>query len=282
MRFRDDLELRRRVAEEAARAGGAVHRKYRGQELARTIHDGERADYATQVDFEAQEAVREVVARYFPYERVIGEEDENFDDIEEEMERGCWFTDPLDGTQEFVHGAPGYSCIVVYVEHGAPQACAAYFDAWGEMFSAADGLGATLNGTKLRVSGQQELTGAVFSTAYRGSEVAKAQGFAERFVKLVPHVEGFRMPGAPSVMACGLAAGRYDLYVYLTARFEPPPARPFVGQPWETGAFILLVREAGGAVQPLRGEGDYDVLGHNIYAASSRLIEQFRVVMGEM
>src|SRR5688500_11528512 len=208
MRFRDDLELRRRVAEEAARAGGAVHRKYGGQELARTIHDGERADYATQVDFEAQEAVRGVVSRHFPHERVIGEEDDSFDDIAEEMERGCWFTDPLDGTQDFVHGAPGYSCIVVYVEHGIPQACAAYFDAWGEMFSAADGLGAMLNGTKLRVSGQQELSGAVFSTAYRGSEMAKAQGFAERFVKLVPHVDAFRMPGATYVHAVGMEEGR--------------------------------------------------------------------------
>jgi myo-inositol-1(or 4)-monophosphatase len=281
VRLRDDLELRRRVAEEAARAGGAVHRKYRGQDLDRTIHDDERADYATQVDFEAQEAVREVVGRYFPHERVIGEEDESFDDIGEQMERGCWFTDPLDGTQDFVHGTPGYSCIVSYVEHGAPQAGAAYFDALGEMFSAADGLGATLNGTPIRVSGQQELSGAVFSTAYRGSEVAKAEGFAKRFVQVVPHVEGFRMPGAPSVMACGLAAGRYDLYVYLTGRLELP-SRPFAGQPWETAAFVLLVREAGGAVQPLRGAGDYDLLGHNIYAASLRLIEEFRAVMGEL
>jgi myo-inositol-1(or 4)-monophosphatase len=279
MRFRDDLELRRRVAEEAARAGGAVHRKYRGQDLARTIHDGERADYATQVDFEAQEAVRETVSRYFAHERVIGEEDESYDDIAEQMERGCWFTDPLDGTQDFVHGAPGYSCIVSYVEHGAPLACAAYFDAWGEMFSAADALGASLNGTPIRVSGQQELAGAVFTTAYRGSEVAKAQGFAERFVKLVPHVEGFRMPGAPSVMACGVAAGRYDVYVFLSVQQDAPHPRPFSGQPWETAAFILLVREAGGAVEPLFGDGDFDVLGHNIYAASPQLIEQFRGVM---
>jgi myo-inositol-1(or 4)-monophosphatase len=282
VRLRDDLELRRRVAEEAARAGGAIHRKYRGQDLARTIHDGERADYATQVDFEAQEAVREIVRRYFPHERVIGEEDESFDDIFDQIDRGCWFTDPLDGTQEFVHGAPGFSCVVSYVEHSTPQACALYFDAWAEMFSAADGLGATLNGAATRVSGQQDLAGAVFSTAYRGTEVAKAEGFAKRFVQLVPHVEGFRMPGAPSVMACGVAAARYDLYVYLTARNEPPPSRPFAGQPWETAAFILLVREAGGAVQPLRGEGDFDLLGHNIYAASPKLIEQFRAVMPDL
>jgi myo-inositol-1(or 4)-monophosphatase len=282
LRFRDDLELRRRVAEEAARAAGAIHRKYRGRSLERTIHDNEPADYATQVDIEAQEAVRDVVRRYFPHERVVGEEDESYDDLPQLIETGCWFTDPLDGTQEFVHNGTAFSCVVSYVEHGDPQACALHFEALGETFTAADGLGATLNGERIAVSSQKDLAGALFSTAYRGTDPAKADAFALRFARLVPHVEGFRMPGAPSVMACGVAAGRYDMYVYLSARIDPPASRPFAGQPWETAAFILLVREAGGAVVSLKRDAPFDLLGHNVYAASPELIDQFFAVMGEV
>ncbi len=85
--------------------------------------------------------------------------------------------------------------------------------------------------------------------------------------KLMPHVEAFRMPGAPSMMACSVAAGRYDITSFLSPRQEPPPGgNPFPGQPWETCAFVLLVQEAGGAVQRFGG-GPPDLLGHNAYAA---------------
>ncbi len=97
--------------------------------------------------------------------------------------------------------------------------------------------------------------------------------------KLVPHVEAFRMPGAPSMMACSVAAGRYDITSFLSPRQEPPPGgNPFPGQPWETCAFVLLVQEAGGAVQRFGG-GPPDLLGHNAYAASPELLEQFFAVM---
>lgn len=279
MRFRDDLELRRRVAEEAARAAAEVHFRYRGHQLDRTVHEGDRSDYATRVDFEAQAAVSATVQKHFPHERVIGEEDESFDGLEQLMDAGCWFTDPLDGTLEYVHDSPAYSCIVSYVEAGTPQACAVYFPAWGEMYSAAAGMGATLNAALIRVSGEQRLSAALFGTAYRGTQPERAEAFARRFAKLAPHIEGFRLPGPPSVMACAVAAGRYDLYAMIGLRVGPHPSRPFSGQPWETCAFILLVREAGGSVASAAG-GDAEPLGRNVYAASQSLLDQYFEVMG--
>ena len=282
MRFRDDLELRRRVAEEAARAAGAVHLQHRGQKLDRDVHAGERADYTTAVDLAAQQAVRDTVARHFPHERVIGEEDKDgFADIERTLDYGCWLTDPLDGTLEYVHGAPGFSCVVSYAEGGRPLAAAVYFAAWDELFSAAEGMGATLNGAPIRVSGQRELSVALFATPHRSTKPEDAERFGALMAKLVPHVEAFRVPGAPSTMACSVAAGRYDIFSFLSPRQEPQPGgNPFPGQPWETCAFVLLVQEAGGAVQRFGG-GAPDLLGHNAYAATPELLEQFFAVMGE-
>lgn len=273
MRLRDDLALRRRVAEEAARAAGEVHLRHRGTELDRTVH-GDRTDFATRVDFEAQAAVREVVRRYFPHERVIGEEDEDWDDIDEQVQAGCWFTDPLDGTQDYVHGSPAFSCIVSFVEHAEPQTAAAWFPAWQEIYSAAAGIGATLNGHAIHVSRVSRLEEAVCSTAYRGSDPSRAEAFARRIAKLLPRVESLRLPGAPGVMACAVAAGRYDLFANVGPLLEATPPRPFPGQPWESAAFIVLVKEAGGAVASLEG-GPPDLLGYNVYAASRELIEAY-------
>jgi myo-inositol-1(or 4)-monophosphatase len=208
----DELDFRRRVAEEAAKAAGEVHVRHRGRELIREVHADERADYSTVVDHEAERAVRETIASYFPSESVIGEEDgEGWDGLGDLLEGGCWLTDPLDGTLEFVHGSPGFSCIVSYVRAGKPLACAVYFAAWSELFSAAEEQGATLNGAPLKVSGKRELVSSLFATPHRSTDPERARQFSELMAKLVPHVEAFRIPGAPSLMACAVAAGRYDV-----------------------------------------------------------------------
>lgn len=280
MRFRDDLPLRWRVADEAARAAGIVHMRHRGSRLDRTVHHGDRTDFATRVDFEAQAVVREVVQQYFPHERVIGEEDEDWGDIEEYVEAGCWFTDPLDGTQDYAHGSPAFSCIVSFVEHAEPQAAAVWFPAWQEMYTAAANMGASLNGQPIHVSAVSRLEESICSTAYRGSDPARAEAFARRIAKLLPCVESLRLPGAPGVMACAVAAGRYDLFANVGVLLEAPPSRPFPGQPWESAAFILLVKEAGGAVATLAG-GPPQLLGYNVYAANQELIDAYLAVVAE-
>jgi fructose-1,6-bisphosphatase/inositol monophosphatase family enzyme len=277
----DELRVRRRVAEEAARAGGEVHLRLRGSHLERTIHHGERSDFATLADMEAQQAVRDVVGRYFPGEPVIGEEDDSWVSIGELVQSGCWLTDPLDGTQDYVHGSPAFSCIVSYAERGEPRAAAVYFPAWQEMYAAARGQGSVLNGDRIHVSTVTRLEAAICSTAYRGSDPRRAEAFARRVATLLPHIESLRLPGAPSVMACAVASGRYDIFASFGQLLEGSPVRrPFPGQPWETAAFILLVQEAGGAVASLDG-GPPDLLGHNTFAASQTLIDEYIQAMAQ-
>ena len=276
-------ELRRRllVAEEAARAAGAVQLRYLGQQLQRDVHNDNRADYTTVADIEAQNAVKQTIASHFPDEIVIGEEDiEARMHIADHLDGGCWLTDPLDGTQEFTHGNTGFSCVVGYVQDGEPLVGAIYFPALGELFSAGKGQGTTLNGAPVRVSGIEKLELALFATPQRNSSTPERRdGFAERMARLLPHVEGFRMLGASSQMVCGVAAGRYDLMSVLGAHTEQPTDRPYAGQPWETAAFIVIVREAGGAVCNHDG-GPPDLLGYNVFAASQPLLDEYMSLMG--
>jgi fructose-1,6-bisphosphatase/inositol monophosphatase family enzyme len=281
VRLHDDLALRRRVAEEAARAGGAVHLRYFGRRLDRDVHGSNRADYTTAADMEAQAAVKQTIERYFPYETVVGEEDlELRASLGELLDGGCWLTDPLDGTQEFAHGNPGFSCVVGYVANGRSLVGAVYFPVWDEMFSASEGGGATMNGGVVHVSGVSKLEQALVAVPQSNvSSPERAALFVQHVSKLVPHVEGLRMPGARSLMVCGVAAGRYDL-TSTFPRFGMPVDRPFVGQPWETAAFVVLVEEAGGVVASVEGDGP-ELLGYNTYAATRELIEAYRAVIGE-
>jgi myo-inositol-1(or 4)-monophosphatase len=269
---------RRGVAEEAARAGGAVHQRYRGREVARDVK-GDRTDYATEVDYESQAAARDVILRHFPGEPVVGEEDApaTAAELAALAESGVWLIDPLDGTLEFVHGGAQYSCVVSYVAGGEPVAGACYFALHDEMYSAAAGQGATRNGAPMRTSGESALTGAVVSTVYRGTEIARARLFTGRLATLLPRIEAIRIAGAPSAGACGVAAGWHDVYAYLSSA-DTGPSRPDAkprGQLWETAAFIVLVREAGGAVADFSG-GPPDLLGINTYAASEELLAAFQ------
>ncbi len=277
----DQIAKRRAVAEEAARAGGAVHHRYRGQRIARDVK-GDRTDYATKVDYESQAAARDVILRHFPGETVVGEEDApaTAAELSEQMRNGVWLIDPLDGTLEFVHNGPLYSCVVSYVVEGAPLVGVCYFEAHDEMFSAAVGQGATYNGAPMHTSGTTALEDAVVATVYRGTEVARAQMFTGRLATLLPKVEGARITGSPSAGACGVAAGWHDVYAYLSAAGPEtvrPDRRPR-GQPWETAAFMVIVGEAGGAMRSLGG-GPPDILGINFYASSEALLAAFEAAL---
>ena len=277
-----EIRLRRQVAVEAALAAGAVHLRYRGQELQRDVHGSDHTDYATRVDIESQDAVKAVVARHFPNETVIGEEDKDlYVRVQELVHSGCWFTDPLDGTNDFVHNHPGFSAIVSYVEGGEAIAGAVYFAVMNELFSAAKGQGASLNDGPCHVSAVQELSGALLSTAFRSSVPERIETFTRRVARVLPHIEALRLPGAPSSMATSVARGHFDVFTMMGQALERPPAgRPFFGQPWETAAFMVLVREAGGVVAGLSG-GAPDVLGYNVFAANQRLIDQLAAVMAD-
>jgi len=282
MTSQEELTLRRRVAEEATRAAGEVHRRYYGQSLDRDVHGGNRADYTTVADLAAQDAVKQAIARSFPDEAVIGEEDtEGRTRIGEMLEEGCWLTDPLDGTQEFSHSGVGFSCVVGYIRDGDPLAGAVYFPLLEEMFSAARGLGATLNDTPIQVSSVTQLDRALYvSPPSNASTPDRVQRFGERVTKLLPHIEGLRIMGASSTMVCGVAAGRFDLTSVVSPRLGPASDRPYAGQPWETIAYLVIAREAGAVVGSLDG-GPPDLLGYNTYAASRSLFDQYTTLMAE-
>jgi myo-inositol-1(or 4)-monophosphatase len=114
-----------------------------------------------------------------------------------------------------------------------------------ELFCAEKGAGAYLNDRRLRVSGRSELATCLIGT---GIPVlnwpGRQQGFARQLERLSDEVAGIRRLGTASLDLAYVAAGRLDGF------WE------FGLKPWDIAAGIVLVREAGGLVGRLEGEGD--------------------------
>lgn len=134
------------VAREAARAGAeAAARRFRG-----SFERSRKADatWVTEADTEAEAAVRAVLAEAFPGHNVLGEEEGL-----REVSAGAptWVVDPVDGTANFVAGIPIWATLVALVVDGRSVVGVAHAPALGEVYEAAAGGGARLNGEPIRV-----------------------------------------------------------------------------------------------------------------------------------
>src|SRR5262249_49764366 len=88
----------REVAVAAARAGGAVVRRYYGTDVA--VERKGPDSPVTQADLEANARIRELVTAAFPDDGWLYEE--TADSPERLRRKRVWVVDPLDGTKEFV------------------------------------------------------------------------------------------------------------------------------------------------------------------------------------
>jgi myo-inositol-1(or 4)-monophosphatase len=112
-----------------------------------------------------------------------------------------------------------------------------------ETFQAERGEGAMLNGAPIRVRDAGDLSRALVATGF-GYDPDVRAGQADVLRRVMPRVRDIRRAGAAALDLCHVAAGRLDAYYERGLKH------------WDLAAGSLIVREAGGAVRPLRGGRD--------------------------
>ena len=75
----------------------------------------------------------------------------------------AWIVDPIDGTRAYITGKPDWTISVALVENSRPVLAALYAPVTDEMFLAARGQGATLNGAGIKASQSAALDGATLA-----------------------------------------------------------------------------------------------------------------------
>src|SRR6186713_3367662 len=86
-----------------------------------------------------------------------------------------WIVDPIDGTRAFISGRADWAISVALVEDGRPLVAALYAPVSEEIFLAARGTGATLNGTSIKANDGDGL---------RGAKIAGPKRYLDRFSNL--------------------------------------------------------------------------------------------------
>ena len=221
-------------------------------------------DLVTQADKRSEQAIVARLREYFPQHSVAAEEgtgDEHNSDFR-------WHVDPLDGTTNFAHGYPCFSVSIALAQRGTLVAGVVYNPFYDELFAAARGAGATLNGKRISVSKTPSLATSLLCT---GFPVHKrlANPNIHYYWDFTLRSHGVRRDGSAALDLASVAAGRFDGF------WE------FGLKPWDTAAGVLLVLEAGGNVSDFSGQ-PYQLGGPMILATNGLMHGEMRRVALEI
>jgi myo-inositol-1(or 4)-monophosphatase len=240
------------TAERAAQTGAEIVRRYFRDAGLEVRRKGQN-DFVTQADKESEAAILGIVRSRFPEHRILAEEGSGAGvggDSEYQ-----WLIDPLDGTTNFLQGLPVY-CVSIACCKGDEVVAAVVHDPEGNnVFTATRGGGARWNGRRMEVAPCEGLDGAFLATGYPFRALPTLDVYLAIFRDAFRHAKAIRRCGAAALDLAYTAAGVYDGF------FE------FRLSPWDIGAGLLLIAEAGGLATDLDGGRGYFV-GGNIVAGA--------------
>jgi len=215
-------------------------------------------DLVTQADRRSEQAIVTRLSKHFPEHSIAAEEGTGHVRSSEFR----WHVDPLDGTTNFAHKYPCFAVSIALAENGNVLAGVVYNPIHDELFAAARGEGATLNGKKISVSKVATLSTSLLCTGFPVHK-RRANPNIHYYYDFTMRSHGVRRDGSAALDLACVAAGRF-------AGFWE-----FGLKPWDTGAGVLLVHEAGGTVSDFDGQ-PYQLGGPVILATNSLIHEEMR------
>jgi myo-inositol-1(or 4)-monophosphatase len=192
--------------------------------------------------------------------------EESIDDPARLARARIFVVDPIDGTYGFLKQRPHFTIVATVVEKGRPVSGAIYNPITEEMYEAAYGAGAQLNGKPIHVSGQ--------------SDFPHMRLLAE---KAVTDSTRWTVPWPASIVAETRASAAYRMALVAAGEFDAMISLSRKAD-WDIAAGDLIVTEAGGRVTTRSGDtqvyNQANPVHRNIICAGpalhARLIERMR------
>jgi myo-inositol-1(or 4)-monophosphatase len=244
------------IAEEAARAGGAVAARYFREGV--TMRSKDVANLVSDADVEAEHAIAAVIKKAFPSHTILGEEAHETGDATAEH---LWVVDPIDGTNNFAHRIPHFAVSVAYYHAGVAQCGVIFNPVRDEWHSAAKGQGAFHDGRQVFVDEATRLDEVIVGVGFYYDRGAMMEATLDAIGDLKrKQIHGIRRFGTASLDLCMVGLGLYGAY------FE------YQLSPWDFAAGRLFVEEAGGLVTDARG-GQLPLGKSSILATNGKIHE---------
>jgi histidinol-phosphatase len=208
---------------------------------ARDLHIDTKADasFVTDADLAVERTLRELLAEFRPDDRILGEEYGG-----ERAGGRQWLLDPIDGTSNYLRGVPVWGSLIALAVDDVPVLGVVSSPALGLRWWAATGGGAWRSEgggepTRLGVSTVGALAEA--SLSFQSIEQWDDAGYLDRLIALTRSVWRDRAYG--------------DMWAYmLLAEGVVDIVGEFDVKPYDLGALIPIVEEAGGRFTSVTGE----------------------------
>jgi myo-inositol-1(or 4)-monophosphatase len=230
------------VATEVALSAGAIALEYYQRAATLVVEHKGSQDLVSEADRETERHIRSAILARFPEDSFMGEEHGL---TEGSGASGTWVVDPIDGTQPFLLGLPTWCVSIAYVADGQVQIGVIYNPATTELYAAASGQGAFLNGEPIWVREANALSDGL--TGVGCSPKTTPEDLSAIMLRLLSKGGMYQRTGSGALNLAYVAAGKHIGYVetYIHA--------------WDCLAALCLIEQAGGKVSPFLA--DFGVQG---------------------
>ena len=189
------------------------------------------ASVVTDVDHAVERRLREMIAGWFPDHGVIGEE---YPPTRPDSP-WQWILDPIDGTEEFVHGVPTWGAILALHHRGEPIVGVIDHPALDIRVNAGRGLGTHRNGVRVHLTDTPAATPPqkirlVLSARLNFARHIDEGHLFDALTRQFPNHRIFRAAYAHTATATGAVDAMVDMH----------------NQVWDLAASRVLIEEAGG------------------------------------
>ena len=198
-------------------------------------------DFVTNSDKKVEKILIEELLKHKKNFSVLSEEEGLISNIDKNNK---WIIDPIDGTNNFLHGIPHF-CISIALESYGDIISGVIFDPIkNEIFYADKNQGAYFNNHRIRVSKKMNIEECLFATNKIGSSVDQLN---------------CRITGSAALDLAYVSSGRFDGYFQNNLNL------------WDIAAGILIVKEAGGIINEMNLTTHKNL---NVAASSSEIYEK--------
>jgi myo-inositol-1(or 4)-monophosphatase len=240
MSLTDDLQ----IATEIARlAGDIVASKYGHVARLTKTHAATTDEAVTEADRESQRVIVGKLREHFPGDGIIGEESDTGSSITFDVKNPAgrnWVIDPIDGTNNFISGLGAFAVCVGLLDAGRPVLGVVYDVTRRQMYAAASGVGATLDGVPIHAkTTPMNDASMLMMTSNLDAKLGRAPTWACRWIGQTNWKT--RILGSAALEAAQVAAGVAHGAVTCN------------GKLWDIVAPAAIVLESGGVVTDLNG-----------------------------
>jgi myo-inositol-1(or 4)-monophosphatase len=191
-------------------------------------------DLVSAADRQSEQTIISILDQNFPDYGIMGEEGSS---RPVSSDGYCWIIDPLDATNNFLHGIPYWCVTIALAQHDHILAGVTYDPVHDELFTALAEQGAWCNNNPIRTTSKTTLASAAASLDIGAPPHPLMQTYHHAMEKSLTLCATALTQRCCALSMAYVAAGRLDVFLHF-GRVNP----------WDMAAGWLLVQEAGGII----------------------------------